>query len=442
MSRTARILPLAAALLLNAGAGQASATWHVTHAAPSPGGFLAGLAALPKGREAVLIVQRSHGENRLMLRRTGKSTKTLATSAHTFRTAFGADAHGHVAVAWMANPSSRMQLWTAQGTQALSAQPVRATPAMAVDADGRLVVAYGATDGSAVVFRGTVTGGVGAAETAPGMGGFWVAAVDQAGRAALAGLRVPPGAAQGPLVDALSRAASSTAPFGTPALLPSPSGPQGTTPIASQPALGIVAGGTVVTAVSINHCFVGTTSQCAGSEIQGAVWRNGRAAPDGPVRLSVAPFAYAPRYVASGDHSWLAWQEGANADEPPRVLASARVTSTSFGAVRRLRLIPSNGVQLANYDGAPVVAPAPNGKLRWYLPTISRAPHTLKTVLQSANGTFGKIASVAGSDRFAKPAPSGFVTPAVGIVRDLVGWANYDSAAAAADRQSVWMAEP
>ncbi len=341
----------------------------------------------------------------------------------------------------MANPSSRMQLWTAKETQALSAQPVRATPVMAADADGRLVVAYGAPDGSAVVFRGTVTGGVGAAETAPGMGGVWIAALGQGGRAALAGLQVPPGTLEAPAVDAFSLAASSTAPFGTPALVPSPAGPAGSTPIASEPAVGVVAGGTVVMAASINHCFVRTARQCAGSEVQSSVWRNGRPAPDAPVRLSVAPFAYEPRFVVSGDHAWIAWQEGAKADEPPRYLASARVTSTGFGAVRRLRLTPSDGVQLSNFDAA-IVAPAPNGNLRWYLPTLSRTPHTLKTVLQSAAGAFGRLATVAGSDRFAKPTSSGFVTPAVGIVRDLVGWANDDSAAAPADRHRIWMAEP
>lgn len=226
MARAARILPLAAALLLDVGAGQASATWHVAAAAPSLGGFLAGLAALPKGGEAVLIVQRSHGKNRLMLRRTGKSTQTLATSAHTFRTAFGADSHGHVAVAWMANPSSRMQLWTAKGTQALSAQPVRATPAMAADADARLVVAYGATDGTAVVFRGTVTRGARAAETAPGMGGVWVAAVGQGGRAALAGLQVTPGAPQAPAVDVFSSAASRPCRSARPPCCPPPPAPR------------------------------------------------------------------------------------------------------------------------------------------------------------------------------------------------------------------------
>jgi hypothetical protein len=248
---------------------------------------------------------------------------------------------------------------------------------------------------------------------------------------------VPPA----PAVGLVSWAASPTAPFVMPAAVPPPAGPQGTTPVVRPPAVGVIRGGAVVMALGTDHCEVRTTRQCAGGEVEGVLWPAGRPAPDAPVRLSVSAFAYQPRFVASGEHAWIAWHEGARADEPPRILASARVTSTGFGPVHRLRLLPSTGVQLAPYD-VPTVAAATNGRLRWYLPTISRTPHTLKTVLQSADGTFGKIATVTGAERFAKPALSGFATPAVGIVRDLVGWSNFDSAAAAADRQRVWIAEP
>ena len=392
---------------------------------------LLGLAALPSGRTAVLLQEWRGGTKRLVLQRPGRRPVTLMTSPHTFDGALGADAGGHLAVAWNVIPSGgrfrRAYVWTGRAVRALTDGTRHATVLLTVSPAGRIAVAV--NDGA--------TGRI--------VGVTWVRRGSF--RNGLSGRRLPAGGLQGLVPDAfrfspagdlalggyLPREAApagvAVAPAPTPAFAPAAGLPRlaaapGEQAIPQVLAVGFAPGGDVVAATSTLTCTIGTgdlggeCGRVTGSALRVWRWAPGAPGPGTATVPSRARFATRPALATSGDALWMLWLEGATAR--PDTLAAARIGAAGPGAVRRTRL--RGGVRPEVGPDAVSAAPAPGGAVRFYLPAPGRPTSALITVRLTAKGAFGPFSTVVRGPRYAGPNTVVFPVLPVGLARDLVGW--------------------
>lgn len=420
-------------LALVAPSGAASA-WRVRTLDGGRPTSLLGLAALPSGGTAALLQEWRSGAKQLVLQRPGRRPLTLMTSPHTFDAALGADARGHLAVAWNVIPSGgrfrRAYVWTGSAVRALTDGTRHASVSLTVSPAGRVAVAVndgatGPTGSVTWVRRGSFRSGLSARRLPTGGLAYLSREAFRfapAGDLALGGSLPPGGTLAAPV--SVAAAPGPRGAFAPAAGLPRLAAPPGEQTIPQVLTVGFAPGGDVVAATSTLTCTIGTgdlggaCDRLTGSVLRVWRWAPGAPGPGAARVASRARFATRPVLATSGDALWLLWLDGATGR--PDTLAAARIGAAGLGAVRRTRL--RGGVRPEVGPDTVSAAPAPGGAVRVYLPAPGRPTSALITLRLTAKGTFGPFSTVVRGPRYAGPNTVVFPVLPVGLARDLVGW--------------------
>lgn len=422
---------------------KAAASWKVEAASPARPSFLMGLAALPRRRTAALLAERSAGQNRLVVRQSGRSPRVLAISKHTFAGSLGIDGRGRAVVAWRVNgEASTVYVWIADRVRTLSTGAGSASPALAVGADGTVVIAVTrSTHGASAValYRGSTAGSIGPPVALPSLAGVDTVALSGTSTV-LAGLQAVATPPSTSVTWAFTFAAGLAAPFAPPAALEPATGPPGQRSFMRRTTTGIAPGNAAVAATITLHCPPGTgdlAGDCVApitGTVQVSIWPAGASTASAPITVSSAGFTSDPQFVRSGDRAWVTWLEGSTSVMD--TMAAARVTSGGLGHVRREPLPPSSQ-RLPDVE-PPEVAAAHGGAVRWYTLSRARGRSTLSTIVLDRNGRFGSPATVTHAVSVSRTI---LIEPATGAPDDLLGWTTSGTDFRATRAWVAWPAE-
>jgi hypothetical protein len=301
---------IAAAALLAATAQ--ARPWRVqTIATPGPA-LSRGLDVLPDGRAAV-VLERSVGRStRLELRIAGRS-RPLDSHSRTFSAVqIAHDSRGRLVVTW-SRYTGELFAWTA-ATRTRQIASAAADASLAVTPDGRAVLAY-STRGGPFVARGFVRSGFGRSESigTTTSNATPAIAISAAGRIVVAW-----NAGDG--VIAL-RSAAGGAPFGSTRAVRLRARDPGTVVTGQVPRIAMTSDGRAIVVV---YSVLARGARIADARVEAFAWTVRAARPTSAATLSRGAMAGEPDVVASGKSARIAWTQQTR--RTPRALWATRWT--------------------------------------------------------------------------------------------------------------------